>query len=586
MRVRIRLHTVEVVEKGDGIGAAEPFLWPLYYKVDARAITHLNQGPSALGDEPVWLVAPDGAHGNLGGGVRTGDTITIPSALGEVIFELNAASLLSADQVQAGFVVALLEEDLLPTDAGIAHDYKQFSSEVTRALRARIIASLSDTQRELFGLEAPDPSASSDKDLEQRVIASIKTMLHRWASASDDLIGVRHEVWTQNQLEARPSRVVSARWTPATGSEDGSFTLEGDVQAEVPMDGQPSAILWTVDRAPHLHFRSSGRHLHQVWYDGSGWSHLDLSAAVRGVSNGTWPPEALGSPLAVPGGADHGQHVLYRGADDHLHEIAWRGAWQHLDLCAASGGAPPVDGRPTAWAWHGDMSQHVAYRGRDGHIVELWHKGKWNHHDLTLAAPGAPNAIGDPEAIEANGVPTVVFRGADRHLHALCFEGAAGWRHYDLTEAAGALDAASDPALVADGESAVLVYLSTDGQLVALRGGLGAWTAENLSETADAPACRGRPALGHHDDGLMLAYRGEDAHIHTLLRRPDGWKARDLHEDTHARITAVSDPAIVSGGKDGALHVAFRGHDAHLHLFSLSERWRHVDLSLAARFGF
>lgn len=587
MRVRIRLHTIEVVEKGDGLGRAEPYLWPLYYKVDARAVTHLMEGPGAVADDPVWLVAPDGGHGNLGGGVRTGDTITVPSALGEVVFELDGAGLMSADQVQAGFLVALLEEDLLPTDAGIAHDYKRFSSDALRALRQRTLRSLSEQQRAIFGLEKPESDAEPAETLEQSTIQNIKTMLHRWAAASDDLIGVRHEVWTQNELEARPTRVVSVKWSPATGSEDGSFTLEGDVQAEVQLDGQPSAVLWTVDHAPHMHFRSTGRHLHQVWYDGSGWSHLDLSAAVRNASGGRWPPDAMGSPVAVSWGADHGQHVLYRGSDEHIHEIVWRGAWQHHDLCAEAGGAPPADGRPTAWTWHGDMSQHVAYRGRDGHIYELWHKTRWHHHALTLKAPGAPNAVSDPAGVEtADGVQRVVYRAADLHLHQLSFEGASGWRHLDLTDAASAPASSGDAALLADEGGLLVLYAGVDGHTHALRGLGGAWTHEDLSAAANAPLCRGRPAMLRDEHGLNVVFRGDDGHIHLLLQRGGDWICRDLHADTHTVIEAQSDPTIVAGGKDRALHVAFRGHDDHLHQLTLQDRWRHTDLSLAARIGF
>jgi len=180
-----------------------------------------------------------------------------------------------------------------------------------------------------------------------------------------------------------------------------------------------------------------------LWYRAqTGWHHNDLTTAAGGAT------AAVGRPAGYMFDAQGTQHVVYRGTDDHIHELWWNNSgWHHNDL-SASAGAPAAVGNPAGYMFNAQGTQHVVYRAGDGHIHELWWDNNgWHHNDLTTAAAGAPNAVGDPAGymFNAQGTQHVVYRAGDGHIHELWWNN-SGWHHNDLTTAAGAPNAASDPA--------------------------------------------------------------------------------------------------------------------------------------------
>jgi hypothetical protein len=91
---------------------------------------------------------------------------------------------------------------------------------------------------------------------------------------------------------------------------------------------------------------------------------------------------------------DGSEHVVYLSDDGHIHELWYAGSgWNHVDLTQATG-APLAYSYPSGYSWENDGSEHVIYLGDGGSIHELWYAGSgWNHVDLTQAA-GAPSAMG------------------------------------------------------------------------------------------------------------------------------------------------------------------------------------------------
>ena len=93
------------------------------------------------------------------------------------------------------------------------------------------------------------------------------------------------------------------------------------------------------------------------------------------LSNAGGAPAAASDPDAYMFKAQGTQHVNYRGADNHIHELWWDGnGWHHNDLSNAAGGAPTAAGDPAGYMFDAQGTQHVVYRGTDNHIHELW----WN----------------------------------------------------------------------------------------------------------------------------------------------------------------------------------------------------------------
>jgi hypothetical protein len=74
---------------------------------------------------------------------------------------------------------------------------------------------------------------------------------------------------------------------------------------------------------------------------------------------------------AQPRQPDATQHVLYAGVDNHIHELWWNATgWHHLDLTGASD-APTSISNPDGFVEVDTASQHVYYTSADHHIIEL-----------------------------------------------------------------------------------------------------------------------------------------------------------------------------------------------------------------------
>ena len=91
-----------------------------------------------------------------------------------------------------------------------------------------------------------------------------------------------------------------------------------------------------------------------LWYRAqTGWHHNDLTNAAGGA------PTAASDPDAYMFNAQGTQHVNYRGSDNHIHELWWdNSGWHHNDLTNAAGGTPVAAGDPTGYMF--DAAGHSA----------------------------------------------------------------------------------------------------------------------------------------------------------------------------------------------------------------------------------
>jgi hypothetical protein len=113
----------------------------------------------------------------------------------------------------------------------------------------------------------------------------------------------------------------------------------------------------------HVNYVGVDNHIHELWRDGSGWHHNDLTAATGGPNSQSEPSGYMFAGT---------QHVNYLGNDDHIHELWWDTAgWHDNDLTSAVGGPPSLDAEPKGYAFEAQGSQHVIYTDDSGHVIEL-----------------------------------------------------------------------------------------------------------------------------------------------------------------------------------------------------------------------
>lgn len=134
LHLKTRLIDLFCVDEADGPGDAEPYLWPVFFKIDGDSYAVDSTGligfptiQGVVGDRrPDGTHKPGGGHNNVGNhDVGEGEDVPIPQAVGEWITALkpipvndpNFRLVLGEDLPGiAGVVVVLMEEDGWPND--------------------------------------------------------------------------------------------------------------------------------------------------------------------------------------------------------------------------------------------------------------------------------------------------------------------------------------------------------------------------------------------------------------------------------------------------------------------------------------
>ncbi len=201
--------------------------------------------------------------------------------------------------------------------------------------------------------------------------------------------------------------------------------------------------------AGHVNYLDTAGNVHELYWDADGGHHNNLTA----IAAGSPPPAAAGSPLDGYWTYYNSQpHVNYLDTDGNVHELYYDGSgWKHNNLTEIAAGSPPpaaagspLDGYSTEY----NNQQHVNYLDFGGDVHELYYNGsQWVHNDLTEIAyaqdgpiPGAPVAAGaSPLAgysTDYNSQQHVTYLDAAGHVHELYYNGSQ-WVHNDLTLFAG-----------------------------------------------------------------------------------------------------------------------------------------------------
>jgi len=255
LNLKIAIDNVHCHDEGDGWGNAEPYLWPIFFKIDGDNYA-VETGAGLIGF-PV-IESRYGHHGNLGNtDVDAGDDVPVPEDLGTWQHHLKpipvndpfARSKIGDDLPGiCGVAVILMEEDGWPDDLADT-GYSALINAMTLAV-AQVAAGFQ------HALSAPtkeeiDAAIKTVKDTASTMVHdAIKGTMSGWQllwygtiGNNDDTVG--SEVWTFNHddFAAQAVRAINRRWS-GDDSGDGDWEIDGVFSGVAPCPADALARLF------------------------------------------------------------------------------------------------------------------------------------------------------------------------------------------------------------------------------------------------------------------------------------------------------------------------------------------------------
>ena len=203
LNVTFRLQRLRCLEEADGAGAAEPYMWVMFFKLDGETLTVDSDAGFKVKGQAV-SVSMSGNHGDLGDrGVNRGDVVAIPAQLGA--FDTVLMPIPLTKQVgqmthvggAIGCIAVLLEQDATPSDAILA-GHNKLAESVTTEL-AKVIDTLgpgkqSPSDEEIAGIISDVTGAVT------RAVRNAVNGLAELLRNSDDLVGAAVLLISQAEL--------------------------------------------------------------------------------------------------------------------------------------------------------------------------------------------------------------------------------------------------------------------------------------------------------------------------------------------------------------------------------------------------
>lgn len=282
MRVEISYQSLHARDSGES--TAEPYLWPLFFRVDEAVYASVIQEKLDAGDltpadlqarglsparlpaiDGDWLAAPGGAHGNIPP-MKSGQTEQLDVSWATDL--VTGHGVLEDGHAVVGCVAILWEEDLYPGHGKVKEAYTAFASatkdRLRLAVRQSIEAQAGGTGPYTFGLKGPqfgarlNQRAAADVDyvgldrgrpapelmrlgrlphatLEPPALERELTRRYRerWAMPlmdCDDFVGAMFWGATVGELAGSGTQTFPKLWTPTTGSQEGTWELKVEVR--------------------------------------------------------------------------------------------------------------------------------------------------------------------------------------------------------------------------------------------------------------------------------------------------------------------------------------------------------------------
>lgn len=235
LNTNVALSLLTCHDEADGPGDAEPYLWPVFFKIDGDSFALDAAGLIGF---PV-VHSTNGAHGNLGTtDVGTGDNVLIPESVGTWTTVLkpipvNDATLkmVIGDDLPAiaGVVAVLMEQDGWPDSfatVGYSALINAVQLGVAQAAASFQMATSQPTKEQI------DAQVEKVKELASTMVtgaieaymSGTQTVWYGSLGNNDDQIGT--QAWTINQDDFQGYKLIPI--TESFSGDNGSWTIGGD----------------------------------------------------------------------------------------------------------------------------------------------------------------------------------------------------------------------------------------------------------------------------------------------------------------------------------------------------------------------
>jgi hypothetical protein len=579
-QVRLKLTHLHCFDEGDGAGDAEPYLWTLFFKIDANT---LERGE---------VTVTPGNHGNLNDiDVDAGDTIPIPPIIGEYV--TNVIPIFQLPAI-IGCLVLLLEEDNTPNSAiSAGHDRLNaaFRTELARIIQqktAQLLGNGGGNLTELFTeAELNDLKARISTDVTAAITANVSAWdILSGAGDMDDIIGSQLFIFTAQQVkDAGSSLGFSKRWSPADGSEDGDYEIRGvisvapviqeDAPGALAPQETPSETMYFYDGTERMYvfYRATDGTLRVNIWSGATWDWANQGQPQQSKLKGS--PSALQAVYNTLRGAR--LYAFVAGEDGHLYENYWDGSqWRWTDHGVPSNTLLATS--PSAIAYwrepFGELSEtfqrmQVFCVSENGNLFSRqWNGSEWQwlaHQKPAAAVRGRP------------GVATMRYGGSQRVYAFVRVDGGGlaerywdgqSW-HWTEHGTPPGTTVASDPCMVqtriGGTERLYAFFVSAKGKLGVRFWDGGQWQWGDL----------GTPSASITGKATATAYwLGNQSRINVFVRSTNG-QLQEVYWDGSrwqwsvrggpGNIPLDSDPDVVRWQLAGArrLNVFVVGHNRH-----------------------
>lgn len=227
--VWIHLDRIHCFDEGDGWGSAEPYLWPVFFKIDGDSVV-LTEGLMLSGTATV--VGTYGNHGNLNNtDVDEGEDLWIPEGLGSwstILKPIPSQSPFREDVAGVAGVIAVLMEEDNVSDGGAVAGYNALVSAIKSGLD-KVIGTLGFAKQEVTedDIDAIKSAAQSAVKDAIKSNQGFFSNLWSWLNA-DDQIGSEVFRWDHDKLAESSVINFDKRW-----ESNGDWKIYGHVNASV-----------------------------------------------------------------------------------------------------------------------------------------------------------------------------------------------------------------------------------------------------------------------------------------------------------------------------------------------------------------